>query len=278
MAANIQRHVQQDLVVYNRTREKADALIEAGARFRESPEAAASDADIVVTMLTAPDVVAQMATGEHGFLGTLRENALWIDSSTVNPSFSRTMHAFAANRGVRFIDAPVAGTIGPAEKGELLVLAGGEKADLEQARPILDAVGRKTIHVGEVGKGASMKMVLNYLLAHALAGFTEAAHLGERLGIDRSLLFDTTLGGRMTAPFLEGKRENFEQRAYEPQFPLELAHKDMHLAAQTAYEVGLPLPTGLAVKEVFALAKQAGLGGQDVSAIYELLAGEEEPS
>jgi 3-hydroxyisobutyrate dehydrogenase/glyoxylate/succinic semialdehyde reductase len=272
MAANIQKHVQKDLIVFNRTKEKAEPLVQAGARFRETPEAAVEEADVVVTMLASPDVVAQVSSGEHGFLGSLREGALWIDCSTVNPSFSRTMHAFAGSRGIRFVDAPVAGTTGPAESGELLVLAGGDAKDIEEAKPVLDAIGRKTIHVGEVGKGASMKMVINFLLAHALAGFSEAAHLGRALGIDTNLLLDTLIGGPATAPFLAGKRENFERREYPVEFPLELAHKDVHLVAQTAYEAGVTLPSGAAVKEMFGMAKRAGLGKQDVSAIFELLA------
>ncbi|MFP3960439.1 MAG: NAD(P)-dependent oxidoreductase [Spirochaetaceae bacterium] len=272
MAANIQRSVQQDLTVYNRTREKADDLVAAGALYRASPEEAAENADVVITMLASPDVVAQVASGERGFLGTLREGALWIDSSTVNPSFSRTMHAFASSRGIRFIDAPVAGTTTPAESGELVVLAGGSEEDVRRARPIFDAIARKTVHVGEVGKGASMKMVINFLLGHALSGFAEAANLGLRLGIDRELLLDTVLGGPAAAPFLSGKRENFERRTYPVQFPLELAHKDLHLVAQTAYEAGVAIPTGAAAKEVFAAAKNAGLGKEDVSAVFELFA------
>jgi 3-hydroxyisobutyrate dehydrogenase/glyoxylate/succinic semialdehyde reductase len=275
MAANIQNRVQPDLIVYNRTREKADHLVSAGAQFRDTPEHAAREADVVITMLASPDVVAQAASGEHGFLGTLREGALWIDCSTVNPSFSRTMDAFARSRGIRFIDAPVAGTTTPAETGELIVLAGGAEADIAEARPIFDAVGRKTIHAGGVGMGASLKMVINFMLAHALAGFSEAANLGERLGLDRDLLFDTLIGGPMTAPFLGGKRENFEKREYPVQFPLELAHKDLHLITQTAYEARTPLPSGAAVKELFAMANANGLGRQDVSAIFELLAGRE---
>ena len=273
MAANVQKHIQKDLVVYNRTREKAEALIAEGATFRDTPEEAAKDADVLITMLASPDVVAQVSSGEHGFLGTLKEGALWIDCSTVNPSFSRTMYAFARSRGIRFVDAPVAGTTGPAESGELLVLAGGEESDIEEARPIFDAVGRKTLHAGEVGKGASMKMVINFLLGHALAGFSEAANLGTQLGLDQHQLFDTLLGGPMTAPFLGGKRENFESGEYPVEFPLELAHKDLHLAAQTAYEAGAPQPTGAAVRELFAMATHAGLGKEDVSAVYKMFRG-----
>ena len=272
MAANIQSRLQKDLIVYNRTREKADNLVAAGARFRETPEAAAAEADIVVTMLSSPDVVARLSSGEQGFLGTLKRGGLWIDCSTVNPSFSRTMDAFARGRGIRFIDAPVSGTTTPAESGELIVLAGGNDADVAEAQPIFDAVGEKTIHVGEVGKGSSLKMVINFMLAHALAGFSEAANLGERLGIDRNMMLDTLIDGPMTAPFLSGKRENFEKHEYPAQFPLELAHKDLHLIAQTAYEAGVSMPSGASVKELYAMATRAGLGKKDVSAVFEVLA------
>mgnify|MGYP006266303273 CR=1 FL=1 len=270
MAARIQADVQEDLVVYNRTPEKADGLVSAGARLAESPEAAAADADVVLTMLSSPDVVAQVSSGERGFLGSLREGSLWVDCSTVNPSFSRTMHAFARGRGIRFVDAPVAGTTGPAASGELIVLAGGSAEDIDEAQPIFDAIGKKTVHVGDVGQGASLKMVINFMLGHALAGFSEAMHLGEGLGIDRALLLDTLMGGPMTAPFLGGKRANFESGTYPVEFPLELAHKDLHLAAQTAYEAGTPLPSGAAVKEIFAAATRAGLGKEDISAVFEV--------
>ena len=128
MAANLQR-AGYNLTVHNRTQSKADALVEAGATWADSPAEAVRDADIVITMLPTPEIVNEVATGQKGFLDAMKAGALWVDSSTLNPAISKKFAAQAKTRGVRFLDAPVSGSKGPAEAGQLVFLVGGDDKD-----------------------------------------------------------------------------------------------------------------------------------------------------
>lgn len=272
MAANLQKRY-GDLTVYNRTRGKADALAAGGARVAESPAEAASGADALFTMLSTPEAVRETALGPGGFLDPMRSGSLWIDASTVDPAFSREMADHARRRGVRFVDAPAAGTKQPAERGELLFFAGGEERDVAEATPLLEAMGRKVIRVGGCGMGSSLKMVNNLLLAQAMVAFSEAVGLGEALGIPRASLLDTLIGSSVVAPYLSGKRGKFEEGAYDADFPLRWMRKDLALAARSAGETGAVLLSGSVAKELFAEAVKRGLGDEDFSAIFKLLAG-----
>jgi 3-hydroxyisobutyrate dehydrogenase/glyoxylate/succinic semialdehyde reductase len=222
-------------------------------------------------MLSEPHAVSKTALGEDGFLQHLEPNSLWVDCSTVNPSFSKQMAEKAWEKQVRFVDAPVAGTKQPAEKGELLFLVGGEEADVEVCRPLFEIMGRGVMHVGGPGMGTSMKMVLNLMLAEAMLAFAEAMALGQSLGISREVLLNTIPGSAIAAPFLSGKKLKVEQDDYEADFPLQWMHKDLQMAATSAYEQSVPLPLGNVTKEIYALAKRSGLGDKDFSAIYRFL-------
>lgn len=260
-----------DLTVWNRTEARAEPLVEKGAQGAESPAALAREVDILFTMLAHPQAVRQTAFGPEGFLDALRAEALWVDSSTVNPSFSWEMAEAARDRGVRFVDAPVAGTKGPAADGTLLFLVGGSEDDVEAARPFFEVMGRKSVHVGEASMGTSLKMVVNLLLAEAMLAFSEGMALGQALGIERETLFETLVGGPVVAPFIEGKQAIIEEGAYEAHFPLKWMEKDLHLAALTAHEEEVAIPAGAVTKEIYALAARKGLADLDFSAIYRFI-------
>ena len=271
MAANLQKNG-HELVVYNRTREKAEPLIAQGAVWAPTPADLARQIKIVITMLSKPDAVAETALlAKNGFLTHLAPQSLWIDCSSVNPSFSKLMAVETKQRNVRFIDAPVAGSKVPAEQGQLLFFVGGEKADVEEARPLFEAMGRAVFHMGGHGMGTSMKMVNNIILAQSMVAFTEAIVLGESLGISKDQLFTTLLASPVVAPYLAFKRSKIEEGKFDPEFPLQWMHKDLQLAAETAYETGVPLFLANAAKELYALAVRNGLGEMDFSAVYKLL-------
>jgi 3-hydroxyisobutyrate dehydrogenase/glyoxylate/succinic semialdehyde reductase len=271
MAANLQKKG-HELVVYNRTKQKADPLIANGAIWAPTPVDVAKQVTIIFTMLAKPDAVAETALlGKNGFLNHLAGNSLWIDCSTVSPSFSRLMADEAKQRKIRFIDAPVGGSKGPAEQGQLLFFVGGEKADVEEAKPLLDAMGKTVYHVGGHGMGTSLKMVSNLILAQAMVAFSEALVLGESLGISKQTLFNTLLGSPVVAPFLALKRQKIEEGKFDAEFPLQWMHKDMQLAADAAYEIGVAMPAANVTKEIYALALRNGLGEQDFSVVYKLL-------
>jgi 3-hydroxyisobutyrate dehydrogenase-like beta-hydroxyacid dehydrogenase len=272
MAANLQKQG-NSLVVFNRTRAKAEPLLGRCGSFADSPAKLAEQVNVLFTMLAHPDAVEQAALGADGFLNHLRPNALWVDCSSVNPSFSKKMAAEAAGRGVHFVDAPVTGSAPAAAEAKLTFWVGADTADLESIRPLLLCMGNKIVHTGGHGAGTSMKMVVNLLLGTAMAAFAEAMALGEGLGLSQELLFDSVLGTPAVAPFLATKRDKIESRNYGVEFPLRWMQKDMHLAAVSAYEAGVAMPLTNVAKEMYRLAMHDGHSTEDFSAIYEFLAG-----
>ena len=272
MAANLQKGG-HSLVVYNRTREKAESLIAEGAQGADSPASLASQVEVVFTMLAHPAAVEEAAVGQDGFLSRLVPGQMWIDCRTVNPSFSRKMAAKAEAYDIRFLGAPVSGSKGIAAAAKLTFLVGGEAGDLENCRPLLECMGNKIIHCGGPGTGAALKMVMNQLLGTVMASFAEGLVLGESLGLSREVLFDTLLGGPTVAPFLSVKRERIEKGDYaHADFPLQWLQKDLHLASVSAYETGVPMPVTNVAKEIYRFAIREGHGEEDFSAIYDYLA------
>lgn len=270
MADNLNR-AKRGLLIYNRTREKAEALIKKGAEWCDTPAQLAQKVDILFTMLAHPEAVEQLAFGDNGYIKNMKSNAIWADCSTVNPSFSKAMAMEAQKRQIRFVDAPVLGTKKPAQEGQLVFFVGGKKEDVETLKPYFEIMGKAVNHVGDYGMGASFKMVVNLLVAQNLIIFSEAIALGRALGFSQEMLFDMLLDGPMAAPYLSLKRPKIEEGIYEPDFPLKWMHKDLHLVALTAYENGVALPATNAAKEFFQQAKQSGLGEKDFAVIFEYL-------
>jgi len=273
MAANLQKQG-YDLVVFNRTRPKAQPLLDQGATFAESPAKLAAQVDVLFTMLAHPDAVAQVALRENGFLSRLKPNALWIDCSSVNPSFSKKMATGAATRQIRFLDAPVTGSSSVAKEAKLVFWVGGDAIDLEAVRPLLLSMGSKIVRAGGHGAGTSMKMVINLLLGIGMASFAEAMALGQGLGLSQKMLLDSLLGMPAVPPFLASKRTNFEKGSYETEFPLRWMQKDMYLASVSAYEAGVAMPVANLTKEIYRFAMRDGHETEDFSAIYDFTMGE----
>jgi 3-hydroxyisobutyrate dehydrogenase/glyoxylate/succinic semialdehyde reductase len=271
MAANLQKQGYA-LALFNRTRAKAEPLLGPCATFSDSPAELADRVDVLFTMLAHPDAVEQAALGEDGFLNHLRPNSLWIDCSSVNPSFSKKMAAAAAARQVRFVDAPVTGSAPAAAEAKLIFWVGADPADLERIRPLLLCMGNKIVHTGGHGTGTSMKMVINLLLGTGMAAFAEAMALGQGLGLSPGMLFDSLLGTPVVAPFLAAKRDKIDNHHYDVEFPLRWMQKDMHLATMSAYETGVALPLTNLSKEMYRLAMRDGHATEDFSAVYEFVA------
>ncbi len=270
MAANLRAHG-YDLIVFNRTRDSAEPLLRASAKWGSSPTVVARQVDLLFTMLPTPEAVKASALVADGFLHGLRPGSIWVNCGTVNPSFAREMAAAAKSKSVRYVDAPVTGSKDVAGRGELLFLAGGDARDLEVCRPLLLCMGKRIVHVGAVGLGSALKMVNNLLGGVAMAAFAEGAALGQALGVPRDVIFDTLLGGPMTSPMLTAKRTKIEQGAYDAEFSLRWMQKDLHLASVSAYEAGVAMPVVNVTKEIYRLAMRHGLADLDFSAIYRLL-------
>lgn len=260
-----------NLRVWNRSAEAMKPLAEAGAQTASSAAEAVQNADIVITMLAKPEAVEAVMHGEKGAMKAMKKGALWMDSSTVNPSFSRYSANLAEAEGIRFLDAPVAGTLPQAANAELIFFVGGKEQDVAQASPYMEMMGKKTMHIGDTGMGTSFKMLVNSMLAQSMLIFSETVLLGEKMGLDSEFLLNTLPNLAVIAPFTKAKAEMIKQDDYGVMFPLELMHKDMHLATTTAYEVGQAMPFANAAKERYADAVEAGLGRMDFAAIHRFL-------
>jgi 3-hydroxyisobutyrate dehydrogenase-like beta-hydroxyacid dehydrogenase len=271
MAANLMKH-DYSLVVFNRTPAKGEALRKAGATVAESPAQLAPQVNVLFTMLSEPDAIEHVALGPDGFLDHLPSNSIWVNSSTVNPSFSREMATEATKRGVRFVDAPVSGSAPVAADAKLVFWVGGEDSVVGRIRPLLLCLGTRIVHLGPVGSGSAMKLLVNLLLGVGMAAFAEALTLGEGLGLPARVIFDALTGMPQVPPFVNAKRKNMEGHTYEAQFPLAWMQKDLHLASLSGYESGVALPLTNSAKELYRLAMEYGHGREDFSAIYEYLA------
>ena len=271
MAANLQK-AGHSLVVYNRTRGKSADLLAGGASWADSPAALATQVKMIFTMLAHPEAVKEAALGQDGFLPSLALGGLWVDCSTVNPSFSMEMAATAQAHGIRFLDAPVTGSKEPAALGKLIFWVGGEAADVEACRPLFQCMGNRIVHGGGHGMGASLKMVMNQFLGTTLAAFAEALVLGRSFGLPLEKLFEALLGGPAASPFVAAKRARIETGNFDDaDFLLRWLQKDLHLATVSAYETGVSLPLTNVAKEIYRFAIRDGDGDKDISAIYHYL-------
>lgn len=270
MAANLLKN-DVDLRVYNRSVSPVKELEAKGAKSASSAKEAVVEADIVFSMLSTPEVVAQLFLKENGALSAMKANAIWVDCSTVNPSFSLKANEAARKAGVRFMDAPVTGTKPHAENGELSFYVGAEKTLLDEVEPYFNMMGQNIFHIGETSKGSAIKMLLNMMLAQSMIVFSEAVLLGEKMGMDKDFLLELLPKTPVAAPFTKFKTGMIKSGEYDTNFPLELMHKDLHLATLTAYEKNQPIYLANLAKELFAGAKETGLGRLDFAAIHQFL-------
>lgn len=267
LAANLVK-TGNELIVYNRSTEKAADLVAQGAKLSKSLEELAKEVDVVFTMLSTPQVVKETA---GALLPNLKPESWWVDCSTVNPSFSKEMNIMSEKHSIQFVDAPVAGSKAPAESGELLFLAGGKEEELSFLEPCFDAMGKKTLYLNEVGNGANMKMLINLLLAQSMTAFSEAISLGIGMGLNEGLLLNILTATPVVAPFLAAIKPRLENDVFDVNFPLKWIHKDIILALDTAEELGVDMKSLDQTEALYKRALERGLGDEDFSAIYKSL-------
>ncbi len=268
MAANLIK-AGHELTVWNRTKEKAQPLLSAGARWADTPAGAA--AEVVFTMLATPQAVEETALGQDGFLPAMAPGSTWVDCSTVDPLFSRRMAVEADARKVHFLDAPVFGSKAAAQDAQLVFLVGGNDQDVQAVRPLLEAMGRGINHIGPVSRGSAFKIINNILVAQAVMTFSEALALGVAMDFPPEQLFDQLAGLPVVAPYIKTKKNKILGDASEADFPLQWMRKDLELAAETAYRQGIAIPLANLSKEIFQMAVQAGLGTSDFGAIFHFI-------
>jgi 3-hydroxyisobutyrate dehydrogenase len=250
--------------VWDRSEEAAAPLADDGARVAGSPQEAVRDSRVVITMLPTGDITESvMFAGEVA--KALADGAVWVQMGTIGiAATARLADRLGQVRpDVLFVDAPVSGSKGPAEAGQLLVLASGPAAAEAVLAPVFSAIGRKTVWLGAAGQGSRMKLVVNSYLSFLIEGVAEALELASRLGIDPAGLDAVIEGGPLDAPLADAKLHKIARGDFTPEFPLEWALKDVDLAIAAAD--GTRLPMLEALSRQWRTAVQAGYGRDDIS-------------
>ena len=255
--------------VWNRSREKAEPLAQDGATVAASPAEAAEGAGFVLTMLPEAGVIEEVAVGEDGALSTLSGDGVWLQMSTVGIEGHERLAALAQERGVPYVDAPVLGTKEPAEGGQLVVLASGPGEVQERCEPVFDAVGSKTIWLGEAGAGSRLKLVTNNWIVGLLGVLAETISLAKATGVEPARFLEVIEGGPLGLPYAQMKGKMMIEEDFPASFALELARKDAGLVLDAADAQELRLTVAEAVAARFDEAINAGHGGEDMAAVYE---------
>ncbi|MET1072378.1 MAG: NAD(P)-dependent oxidoreductase [Umezawaea sp.] len=255
-----------ELTVWNRTASRTSPLVEAGARAAGTPAEAVAGAEVVISMLTGPEAVDAVFFGENGAAGGLPTGALVIDMSTIGPKAVASLLA-KLPEGARLVDAPVKGSLPAAESGELGIFAGGSEEDIAAAGEVLGLLG-KVKHVGPVGAGASVKLLVNIVLGASFVMVGEAIALADELGLDTELAL-TALEGTVVSPLMPRVRKKLDDPG-ATQFSLGLAEKDLRLVLD---EGGVPDGVVAGARHRLAAALEDGLGDNDISAVLGHLRG-----
>jgi len=266
MAQNLLR-AGYPLVVWNRTPSKADDLIRAGAQLAATPDKAAAQANVLITIVSDPPALEEVLWKGYHTLESLRAGSLLIDSSTVSPDLARQVADRCAKRGVDFLDAPVTGGTWGAQKGELVFMVGGKLETVERARPMLETMGKKIFLLGPNGSGQTVKLGMNLLLALEVNAFAEALALVTTAGVPAERLVEVMQSSMGRAPLLDVKAPLMLKGEFPASFPLRLMHKDIRLALELAQKHGVLLPTGAAAYATYTKVKEAAQDDPDFSAV-----------
>jgi 3-hydroxyisobutyrate dehydrogenase-like beta-hydroxyacid dehydrogenase len=256
-----------ELIVHNRTRARAEPLLAEGARWADSPRAAAETPglDVLCTCVADPPAMNEIAFGPRGFVDALAAGTRVIDFSTLEPGLIRRLGEAVVARGGAFLESPMTGSKMGAQAGTLLLMCGGDRALFDALQPtVLAAVAAKAIHVGALGQATQVKLVGNVILAHMLEGLSEGAALVARAGIPLAKLLEVVQSSGYASPYWDFKGKAIAERDFSTHFSVDLMHKDLTLALATAHAQRVPMPGTAAIREVYQMARAQGRGGDDI--------------
>jgi 2-hydroxy-3-oxopropionate reductase len=259
------------LTVWNRTPSRAQELVAAGATLAKSAREAAAACDILFTIVSDPPALEQVLWGHEGnndgALAGLRRGSIYIDSSTVAPALTRRVAAACAERGVRYLDAPVTGGDWGAREGNLVFMIGGEADTLREVEPIVGVLGKKWFHLGPNGAGQTVKLAMNAILALEVGAMAEALALVTKAGLKGEQLIEVMQSSMARSGVLDIKAPLMIKGDFKPSFPLRLMHKDLGLALDLGNQLGVALPATAAAREVYNYVKGASPDDLDYSGV-----------
>jgi 3-hydroxyisobutyrate dehydrogenase-like beta-hydroxyacid dehydrogenase len=260
------------VVGYNRTRAKAQWLVDAGLRWGESPRAVAAAADVTFSMVTNTAALEAVVEGPEGILAGLSTGKIYVDMSTVSPAKSRAVAEQVAARGARMLDAPVSGSVVTLEEGKLSMMVGGDPATLQRVKPILEAIAPTVNYVGSNGQAVLMKIAVNLNLQVQVMAFCEGLLMAEKGGIPRATAMKVLLDSVVASPALKYRMPFILDEPNEAWFDVNMMQKDMNLALEMGRQLDVPLPTVAVSNEFLTAARALGLAKHDFFIVYRVLA------
>lgn len=258
-----------EVVVYNRTPDKCEPVLAAGAKVASSPREVAEHCTFVFSTLSDPEAALEVATAPQGVAAGMGPGKGYIDVSTVDSETSSSIAQAVRRRGALFLEAPVSGSKGPAEQGKLIFLTAGDQELFEVVQGPLDAMGKAKFFLGEVGSGAHMKLVVNMVMGSMMVAFAEGLSLAEKSGLKQQDVIDIIGLGAIAAPMFALKGPLMTQGKYDPAFPLKHQQKDMRLALELGQEVHQSLGVAAAANAAYRAALSEGLGDLDFAAVLQ---------
>jgi 3-hydroxyisobutyrate dehydrogenase-like beta-hydroxyacid dehydrogenase len=262
-----------ELTVFNRTRSRAeDVARSTGVQVADTARDAAASAEICLVSLADDAAVTATYLADDGLIGGMQPGAVVCELSTVAPATVRGLSPLVAQKGATLIDTPVSGSVSVVESGTLTVMVGGDQAALDRARPVLETFAKSIFHLGDVGAGAIMKLVVNSLVHSLNVALSEALVLAEKAGLNRETVYDIFEAGAAGAPYVKYKREAFLRPGEVPvAFSLALVAKDQDLIHELTQQVGARMDQAEASRELVAEALDAQMGDRDISEVAEFL-------
>jgi 3-hydroxyisobutyrate dehydrogenase-like beta-hydroxyacid dehydrogenase len=261
-----------DVTGYNRTKSKAQWLLDAGMRWGDTPRAAAGASDVIFSMVTNTEALRAVTEGADGILAGLSTGKIYIDMSTVSPAASREIARQVEAKGARMLDAPVSGSVITLEEGKLSFMVGGKRETFEKVLPILQAIGPKATHVGGNGLAVSMKIATNLSLAVQMLAFSEGVLLAEKSGIARATAVEVLLNSVIASPMVKYRGPFVLKMPDEAWFDVNMMQKDMLLALEMGRQLDVPLPTTAITNQMLTTARAMGLAAKDFAIMFEVLA------
>lgn len=265
-----------EVTVWNRSSDKAEALASTGVHVAPTPAELARAVDIICTCVADVPALRTVALGPDGLVHGLKAGQLFIDFSTGSVALMQELGATFGATGVDVIDAPVTGSKNGAEKGTLVIMAGGSDAAMARADAVFKAVGEKVIHCGPLGAGTQVKLAGNGLIAAMLQAFSEGLLLTSKAGVDPRKFIEVVQASGFRSPYFDFKGKALLERDFSTHFEIDLMHKDLTLLLENAATHRVPTPTAASLRETYALARAAGKGRDDIGAVitaYEALCG-----
>jgi 3-hydroxyisobutyrate dehydrogenase-like beta-hydroxyacid dehydrogenase len=266
MAANLLK-AGFPLVVWNRTKSRADEPEREGAKLGASPRDTAAQAEVLITIVSDPPAVEEILWGAEGALAGLRRGSTVIDSSTVSPDLARRAAQACAEKGVDYLDAPVTGGDWGAKKGELVFMIGGKPEVFERVKPVFEAMGKRFFLLGPNGAGQTVKLAMNLILALEVEALAEALALVTKAGIQGEKLVEVMQSSMARAGVFDVKAPSMLKGEFPASFPLRLMHKDIRLALELAKKEGITLPAATAAFETYSAVKDASKDDPDYAAV-----------